>query len=82
MHLLLFMHRNKEIENLLKKTTINTRLHMAPVFWYYKPNNEKAKQNVMYRGALEWNTLSANDRNLEYTEFKLLQKREIVNIYN
>ena len=55
---------------------------MAPVFWYYKPNNEKAKQNVMYRGALEWNTLSANDRNLEYTEFKLLQKREIVNIYN
>ena len=82
MHLLLFMHRHKEIENLLKKTTINTRLHMAPVFWYYKPNNEKAKQNVMYRGALEWNTLSANDRNLEYTEFKLLQKREIVNIYN
>ena len=30
-----------------------TRLHMAPVFWYYKPNNEKAKLNVIYRGAIE-----------------------------
>ena len=51
---------------------------MAPVFWYYKPNKEKARQNVIYRGAIEWNALTANTRNLDFDEFKLLQKREIL----
>ena len=58
MHLLLFMHKQKYIESLLNKSALRTRLHMAPVFWYYKPNNEKARQNVIYRGAIEWNALT------------------------
>ena len=78
MHLLLFMHKQKEIENLLRKSAIRTSLHMARVFWYYRPNNKKARQNVIYRGAIEWNALTANTRNLDFDEFKLLQKQEIL----
>ena len=76
-HLLLFMHRLKNCDNLLKKPVIITRLHQAPVFWYYKPNNEKARLNVFYRGALSWNNLTANVRNLDFNEFKTLVKKTI-----
>ena len=69
MHLLLFMHKQKYIENMLKKSTVNTRLHMAPVFWYYKPNNEKARLNSVYKGAIEWNSMPANTHNLDFKEF-------------
>ena len=32
MHLLLFMHKQKGIESLVKISAIRTRLHMTPVF--------------------------------------------------
>ena len=48
-HLILFMHKQSHIEELLKKSCIKTRLHKAQVFKLYKPNNEKVKQNVLYR---------------------------------
>ena len=76
-HLLLFMHKQKDNELMLKKPAIITRLHMAPVFWHYKPNNEKVRKNVIYRGAIEWNFLNTITRNLDFSEFKLLQKREL-----
>ena len=74
-HLLLFMHRLKNCDNLLRKSNVNTRLHQAPVFWSYKPNNERARLNVFYRGALSWNSLTANERNLDFNEFKILVKK-------
>ena len=40
-HLLMFMCKLKVEESRLKKTGVNTHLQTAPVFWYYKPNNEK-----------------------------------------
>ena len=69
-HLLLFMHKQLNKDELLKKTTVPTRLHQAPVFDCYKPNNEKAKQNILYRGAQKWNTLPAIDRNKDFKTFK------------
>ena len=75
--LLLYMHKQTDNNVLLKKPTRQTRLHAAPVFNTYKPNNEKAKANVIYRGALAWNALSANDRNLDFVEFKALQKKHV-----
>ena len=77
-HLLIFMHKQKEIDSMLSKPARMTRLHTAPVFWCYKPNNEKVRKNVIYRGAINWNAQSANVRNLDIREFKLLQKRELV----
>ena len=67
---MLFMHKQSHIEELLKKSCIRTRLHKAPVFKLYKPNNEKVKQNVLYRGAMKWNSLPAKDRNNYFKDFK------------
>ena len=78
LHLLLFMHRHKNCDILLKKTNVQTRLHQAPVFWYYKPNNQKARLNVLYRGALAWNSLPASERNLDFNEFKNAKKKALL----
>ena len=61
-HLMLFMRKQKSNEKLLKQNTRNTRMHAAPVFVKYKPNNEKVKNNILYRGAIEWNALDPNIR--------------------
>ena len=50
-HLLLFMHKQQKTLIKLKKTNVRTRLHQAPVFKTYKPNNERARQNILYREA-------------------------------
>ena len=55
---------------------INTRLHAAPVVRTYKPNNEKARQNVMYRGASTWNALPFIDRNTNFNDFKTKIRRD------
>ena len=70
LHLLLFMHRFKKCEKMLKISNIQARLHQAPVFWYYKPDNERVRLNVFYRGALAWNMLPANERNMSFKDFK------------
>ena len=36
----------------------------------YKPNNEKARQNIIYRGAMCWNEMSALDRNKNFNDFQ------------
>ena len=74
--MLLFMHKQTHIENLLKKSRFRTRLHQAPVFKLCKPNNEKVKQNVFYRGALAWNGLPACDRNKSFKDFKNILHRK------
>ena len=69
-HLLLFMHKQSHKIELLKKANVRTRLHTAPVFSMYKPNKEKARQNVLYRGANIWNSLPSGDRNSNFNDFK------------
>ena len=76
-HLLLYMHKQSTNKDLLKPCSINTRLHNAPVFWQYKPINEKARLNVLYRGALLWNGLPANKRNMNFNDFKKWLKKEM-----
>ena len=77
-HLLLFMFKQSTNDLLLKKSNRTTRLHTAPVFWNYKPNNERVRQNILYRGAIEWNNLPSNVRNLEPNEFKPRLKKELM----
>ena len=74
-HLLLFMHKQLNQDHLLKGKVANTRLQSGPVFKTYKPNNEKAKLSVLYRGAIKWNGINANSRNLSFKDFKLYQKK-------
>ena len=63
------MHKQLLNKELLNTRTYNTRLHQAPVFKLYKPNNEKAKQNMLYRGASKWNALLAETRNKDSNSF-------------
>ena len=54
---------------------INTRLHDGPVFKISHPNSEPIRRSVMYSGALEWNNLDADIRNIsDITSFKRKQK--------
>ena len=76
MHLLLFMHKQSHKTELLKQSNVKTRLHTAPVFKTYKPNNEKARQNVLYTGAIVWNLLPSLDRNLNFNNFSTKIKRD------
>ena len=76
LHLLLFMHKQISNEKLVKKSRFRTRLHQATVCKAYKPNSEKARLNVFYRGALLWNALPAADRKLDFKTFKNKLKRD------
>ena len=69
LHLRLFMHKQSRNNDLSKSCYIATRLHNAPLFWQYKPVNEKVSLNILYRGALLWNSVPANIRNLNFKDF-------------
>ena len=66
-----YMFKQKENEELVQIPVVNTRLHDAITFKTVRPKIEKYKKNPLYRGALLWNSLSSNVRNIEdYPEFK------------
>ena len=80
-HLRNFMYKQQGNIELINRRNIRTRLHDAIVFKLYKPNSEKCRQNVIYRGALEWNKLSKELRLLaNYKSFKSNQKRFMSNL--
>ena len=72
------MHKQTNNNVLLKPCTVATRLHAAPVFEQCKPSNEKARLNILYRGASLWNGLPAKTRNLNFKDFKNILKRELL----
>ena len=51
------------------------------VFNTYKPNNEKAKAGIFYRGAIAWNALNANYRNMDFASFKTYQRQQLMSCY-
>ena len=61
-HLRNFMYKQQNHIELINRRNIRTRLHDAIVFKLYKPSSEKSRQNVIYRGALEWNKLNKEQR--------------------
>ena len=80
-HLMIFMHKLTDNQTLIRPKKVNTRLHDGPVFNTYKPNNEKSKSSVLYRGAFHWNTLDAKVRNYNFEQFKGYQKKELSTYY-
>ena len=75
-HLRNFMYRQQNNIDLINRRNIRTRLHDAIVFKLYKPSSEKCRQNVIYRGALEWNKLNKEQRLLaNFKSFKSGQKK-------
>ena len=84
-HLRNFMFKSKCNDNMLvdnETIQVNTRLHDGPVFKVTHPNSEPIKRSVMYSGALEWNNLDADIRNIkDITSFKRNQKSWMLNTF-
>ena len=58
---------------------ITTRAHGATFFRVDLPKCEQCKGNTVYRGAVAWNLLPVNQRNIPlYTQFKYIQKKEML----
>ena len=82
MHLRNFMFKNKSkcIEE--NENRIVTRENSGPTFRVIKPNCESFKRSVYYTGAIDWNSLDAEKRNIKnYYEFKRVQKSWLLNTY-
>ena len=80
-HLRNCMYKQQDNLDLINRRNIRTRLHDAIVFMFYKPNSEKSRQNVIYRGALEWNKLNKEQKLLaNFKSFKNSQKRFMSNL--
>ena len=77
-HLRNFMFKMKKKNcNLVDNTgmPVHTRLHDGPVFKVTHPNSDLIKRSVMYSGALEWNNLDSEIRNIDdIVLFKRKQK--------
>ena len=76
-----FMFNNKS--KCVKEThSISTRLNDGPLFDIPKPNSDIIKKSVIYSGALDWNNLDADIRNIgELFQFKRSQKSWTANTY-
>ena len=74
-HLRMFMYKQCENELILNIRPVNTRAHHAPLFNTERPINETYKRNIYYNGAIRWNELTVDLRNIkEYNVFKNKQK--------
>ena len=80
-HLRNLMYKRLGNIDLINRGNIRTRLHDAIVFTTYKPNSEKSRQNVIYRGALEWNKLNKEQRLLaNFKSFKSSKRKFMSNL--
>ena len=69
------MFKQCDNEIILNRRPVNTRAHDAPLFNTDCPNNELFKRNIYYNGALKWNELAVDVRNIkDYSVFKNNQK--------
>ena len=71
-----YMFKQQNNHSLIKIPVVNTRINKAFVFKTQRPHIEKYKRNPLYEGALIWNSLKPEIRNIEnYTGFKLYLKK-------
>ena len=75
MHLKLFMYKQKNNMEILNNRQVYTSAHDAPLFNTIRPNSEKFKINVYYKGALIWNAMTVQERSMDtYTELEVYLK--------
>ena len=75
-HLRNLIYQMKNDVNMLCSPDIGTRSRDAPLFTTKIPKNEAYKRSVQYNGAVEWNSLSVELRNIDLLlPFKFHQKR-------
>ena len=77
--LLNYMYKKKNCIELLDIKKVYTRARAAPLFKTIIPKCEKYKNSVLYKGAMNWNSLPVNVRNIDtFDSFKNLQKRNML----
>ena len=75
-HLRNFMFLRSKSANLLISANVNTRARDVPLFKTRIPKCEAYKRSVICNGAVEWNSLSVDMRNVDHLlPFKFHQKR-------
>ena len=75
-HILIYMYKNKEKKELLDIQNVNTRSKSAPLFNTVIPSCEKYKNSALYHGAILWNLLPVNIRNIDsFDSFKAHQRK-------
>ena len=75
-HLLNFMYRRQSRLDLIDDAPIRTRAHDAPMFKVVRPKLEAYKRSVAYHGAVSWNALDPETRNLaRHKMFKNVQRK-------
>ena len=75
-HINNFMYGRLTNDQLVDKRNINTRAHDAPLFKVKVPKIETYKRSVEYAGAVRWNLLPTEIRNIDNSiSFKLKQKK-------
>ena len=78
-HILNFMYLRQARTDLLNVREIRTRAHDAPLFTVKVPRCEAFKRSVGYFGALEWNELPPDTRNVNpFLVFKYQRKLEML----
>ena len=83
-HIKVIMFNRKDLCTTISEDDnfINTRLNSGPLFPVLKPNCESYKRSICYSGAVEWNSLSLESRNLEdFFVFKGIKKNWLLNTY-
>ena len=65
MHLILYMYKQQRNYDIVNMREIFTRAHDATPFVVESPNSEKYKRNVFYKGAIEWNPLTVEERKIQ-----------------
>ena len=80
-HINNFMYNRLENEVLVDRRDIRTRAHDAPMFKIEIPKVETFKRSIQYAGALQWNSLHKEIRNIDnFKSFKAKQKAIMNNI--
>ena len=75
-HLRNFMFKQKSNVDLINSRNVRTRAHDAILYKTLIPKNEKYRSSVLYRGAMCWNNLKVEERNIvEFDKFKLHNKK-------
>ena len=72
--------KTKQSWRTMSKVIFILGFFILPVFWHCKPNNEKVRKNVFYRGAIAWNILPSVERNMNLNEFNVHKRKEMVNV--
>ena len=75
----LYMFKQKDNTDIVNNRNVRTRAHDAILFTTVKPNNEKFKRNIFYKGAISRNNLTVAERNVDtYNVFKTQQKKKLI----